>query len=619
MNADADQFSRLPLLYPAIVRRPTDLSTQAVDTGRHGAYNAHMETIWIQTTDDIAPHLDRLMAAKVIGVDLETTGLDPHTARVRLAQLAIEDGPVFVIDCFTFLPAGEAILRDALSTAAVKVFQNAKFDLQFLLPLDIFPTTLFDTMLAGRLLYMPGMPWRVNLETLAQHYLGEALDKQAQKSDWGGDLSPAQRAYAAKDAEILPRLRRVMLPMIVSAGLSTIAAIEFQCVRAIAQMEYRGIYLDTARWQTLLDEKIAEREMALEALYAYTGRPMAQTTLWGEDEVIGLNLDSNAYVLRLLHDNGIHVESTAKGDLYPHRNHPLVKALSAYRKAAKAVSAILLPVLAEVHLVTGRLHPRYGQIGAHSGRMSCGGPNIQQIPRGQAFRACFRAPAGRKLVIADYSQIELRVAAQISGDARMLDAYQQGEDLHRLTASLISGMPMDAVGKQQRQAAKAVNFGLIYGMGAAGLQQYAQQAYGVEMNLTDATTFRQRFFEAYEGLERWHQRLKDNPPREGRTLTGRRFAFSEKPSLPELSNSPVQGTAADIIKKALGLLATRLMDTSAWMVAVIHDEILLECDAAEAEAIAALLKTAMEEAGNDILPLVPVIAEAKISDSWAEK
>ena len=267
---------------------------------------------------------------------------------------------------------------------------------------------------------------------------------------------------------------------------------------------------------------------------------------------------------------------------------------------------------------TGRLHPHYEQLTAFSGRMSCHQPNIQQIPREKAFRECFTAPPGRSLIVSDYSQIELRVAAQISRDARMLAAYQAGEDLHLLTASHLAGKPMALVSRQERQAYKAVNLGLIYGMGAEGLRETARQSYGVDMPLEQAALFRRRFFETYRGIYEWHQRIKSAGTREGHTLTGRRFPFRPEAGLPERSNLPVQGTAADIIKKALGLLVSRL-DPETWIVAVVHDEILLECPADRAHEAAALLRSTMEEAANAILPDVPTTVEAMISASWAEK
>lgn len=590
-----------------------------IDSRGCTAYNEAMEWKVIHTAQQMAPHLPGLLAARVLAVDLETGGLDPHRHPIRLVQLAAEGMPVLVVNLRAYLPEGLPQLHEILATKAVKVFQNAKFDLQFLLPLGIYPKPVFDTMLAGRLLYMPGKPRRVNLRALAAEYLGEDLDKGLQTSDWDGPLTESQIEYAARDAHILLRLRQRMIPQMVAAGLVKVAEIEFACVRAMAQLEYHGIALDVPRWQALTAQVEAEREAAVEMLSPYTGKPLAQTTLWGKDEIYGFNLDSNAYVMELLSKNGIQVPSTSKGELYPYRDHPLVKGLLRYRKAAKALSAVLLPMPGMVHPVTGRLHPHYEQIGAYSGRMSCYNPNIQQIPRGREFRACFVAPQGRCLVIADYAQIELRVTAQMTQDERMLAAYRKGEDLHCLTASLLLDKPTDAVTKQDRQAAKAVNFGLIYGMGANGLQGYAQQSYGVEMSHAQAELFRERFFRAYREVARWHRSLKEKPPQEGRTLTGRRFPISSTPSLPELSNSPVQGTAADIVKKALGMLAGHTEGTDIRMAAVVHDEIVLECSQEDGPQVAEMLRAVMEEAQEAVLPSVPGEAEAKVADSWAEK
>jgi len=298
-------------------------------------------------------------------------------------------------------------------------------------------------------------------------------------------------------------------------------------------------------------------------------------------------------------------------------NHPLVKTISAYRKTAKSLSSFLYPIPGMIHPKTGRLHPHYAQNGAWSGRMSCWNPNIQQIPRSAKFRACFIAPPGRKLIIADYSQIELRVAAEITRDPRMTEAYRKGDDLHRLTASLMLNKDMNMVAPQERQAAKAVNFGLIYSMGAAGLKQYAAQSYGTEMTLEQAEEFRNRFFKAYTGIAKWHRTLKNEPPKESRTLAGRKFTFSENSGLAILSNTPVQGTAADIAKKALGLLVNRLKNTNTHIMGVIHDEIIVESSDEKADEAAEILKTTMEEAGNSILKYVPCQAEVSISQNWS--
>ena len=398
-----------------------------------------MQYILILDKNDIIPYVPAIKQAKILAVDTETTGLDAHTARLRLIQIAVAGLPVLIIDCFSFLPDGTDIIKDMLETRAVKIFQNAKFDLQFFMALQIYPSPIFDTMLAGQLLRNSGGASRFSLEALAKHYLDETLPKDEQRSDWSGALRESQLEYAANDVDVLFRLREVMVRKIYENNLSEIALIEFACVIALAQMEYTGFCLDMPRWNTLLAETVKERDAAVEILYTYAGKPTVQINLFGEEIVYGHNFDSNPYILHLLYQHGIEVDSTSKYQLSQHLDHPLVKTVADYRKAAKALSSFLYPISTMIHQKTGRLHPRYGQIGAWSGRTSCWSPNIQQIPRSAKFRACFVAPPGRKLIIADYSQIELRVAAEITLDERMIAAYRNGDDLHRLTASLVLG------------------------------------------------------------------------------------------------------------------------------------------------------------------------------------
>lgn len=577
-----------------------------------------MKYILILSKNEIISYLPEIKQANILAIDTETTGLDPHTDKLRLIQIAVAGLPIFVIDCFSFLPDGANIIKEILETRAVKIFQNAKFDLQFFMALNIYPSPIFDTMLAAQLLSSSGGPSRFGLDVLAQHYLNETLLKDEQKSNWSGRLTESQLEYAAKDADILFRLREIMVKQIYENKLSAVALIEFSCVNAMALIEYTGNCLDIPRWNALLTETEKERDEALEILYTYTGKPTVQLNLFGEEEQsYSFNFDSNTFVLDLLHQNDIQVKSTSKFDLAHHFNHPLVKAITAYRKSSKLISSFLYPIPDMINPKTKRLHPNYAQMGAWSGRMTCWNPNIQQIPRADKFRACFVAPSGRKLIIADYSQIELRVAAEITQDSRMMEAYRNGDDLHRLTASLMVGKDIDSVESQERQAAKAVNFGLIYSMGAAGLKQYAEQSYGVDMPLEQAEQFRSRFFKAYTGIEKWHRAMKNSPLREGRTLTGRKFKFSEDAGLSILSNAPVQGTAADIAKKALGALAQRLKGTDTQIVGVIHDEILLESSDENIDEMTVLLKTTMEEAGNSILKYVPCQADVNVAQNWA--
>jgi DNA polymerase-1 len=552
-----------------------------------------MTEVRVSSPEKLRQYLPQIHAAGIIAVRLETTGNDAQTDRIGSLLLAVKDGLTLVLDNEALNPD---VLQELFSTSAVKVFYDAKVDLQFLLALGILPKPLFDALLSAQLLSLPDDD---SFHALIRQYLDEDVNER-------------------NDAQNLLRLREVMVPLLYRNGLAKVAEIEFHCVRAVAHIEYHGIHLERAKWQSLLEQTEAKRYDVLQTLYTYTGTPTIQKTFWGGETVYGANLDSNACVLKLLQDNGISVTGTSKWDLAPHRGHPLVQTVIEYRKASKSLSAFLYPLSELIHPATGRLHPQYIQLVAHSGRMSCCNPNIQQIPRATSFRECFTAPPERRLVIADYSQIELRVAAQVSGDERMCLAFQKGEDLHLLTASYIANKPMELVSKQERQAYKAVNLGFIYGMGAKGLQTAAEMSYGINMSLGDATLFRKRFFDAYRGIALWHRDVMNASSDEGRTLTGRRFTFRKAAGLPERSNLPVQGTAADIIKNALGLLVDRI-DSETKIVAVVHDEILIECPESRTDEAASVLKSAMEEAVNSILPDVPTTVEPVVSASWAEK
>jgi DNA polymerase-1 len=209
--------------------------------------------------------------------------------------------------------------------------------------------------------------------------------------------------------------------------------------------------------------------------------------------------------------------------------------------------------------------------------MSCRHPNVQNLPRGPRYRRCFGAPPGRVLVKADYSQIELRIAAKIAREDRMIEAYRAGEDLHALTARLVLGK--EDVSKDDRQNAKSLNFGLLYGMGARGLRAYALSNYGVRLGDGQAAEYRAAFIKAYPALARWHQRVRTSRGPVVRTLTSRRRKLGpETPDTTRL-NTPVQGTGVDGLKLALALLWERRAECpGAVPVLAVHDELVLEAD-----------------------------------------
>jgi len=565
-------------------------------------------------------HLHHLETARVLGIDTETTGLDPIQDKLRLVQVATRGYPTILFDMLRLDEPTQSFLRELLCGHAVKVFQNAKFDMKFLHQVGLpMVGRVFDTYIAGRLLWQKTGLTKFGLDTLAQYYLSVDLRKHEQTSDWTGDLSQQQYIYAARDAAILLPLRQAMIRDLQSEDMMDVAKLEFGCLYAVVEMELAGIQLDLGRWQRLGEQLERQKEEASIALKRHLRKPAIQLSLFGGDTE-GLNLDSHHQVLKALKDQGIPITNPSKNQLVPLAGqYPELQQLLDYRRAAKALQEFIYGIPQTIHPVSGRLHPQYHQIGASTCRFSCGHPNLQQIPRSKEFRRCFVAKPGHKLVIADYSQIELRVIAEMSRDKAMIEAYTTGQDLHRLTASLVANKRLDDVTKEERQAAKAINFGLVYAMGARGLQAYSETTYGVRMTLDKAELFRRRFFEAYSGIANWHKSVRMSGSSVARTLGGRKHRWKKGAGVSGLYNWSVQGTAADIVKQALGDLVNNLSGRPAKIAGMIHDEIIVETRSSEAIETAKILKDTMENAGSHFFHTVPVLAEIVIADSWAEK
>jgi DNA polymerase I len=582
----------------------------------------NIQYIYIDRDEKLEEALRLISNSKVLGVDTETTGLEPVTEKIRLLQIAAADKPILVIDMFLISEAAKEKLKNIFNSDSVKVFQNAKFDLKFLIANGFnLGGPIFDTMLAAQIIDDNTGPKSKGLESLVSYYLGLRLPKEEQKSDFSRSLRPAQIEYAAKDAAVLLPLRERLIDEIKKGRLIEVCKLEFDCTFAVADMELTGVKLHKEKWQRLYDRYLEEQRELTRKLIKELDSGGMQINMFGEETGVGINLDSQAQVIKALKKKGIELDSTAHAELIEYKDeHEVIQWLLEYRRVSKAIQGFLAPMWQYVSSITGRMHSSYRQIGAGSGRFSCSNPNVQQIPRGKEFRECFVPENGSKFIIADYSQIELRVAAEIAQDKTMIEAYRSGQDLHALTAALVANKKIEEVTKTERQSAKAINFGLIYAMGAKGLQGYAKTVYGVDMKLEEAELFRDKFFKAYSGIATWHARMKKaNNVKESRTLSGRRCVYEGETAITALLNTPVQGTAADIVKKALGMLVPVVKGLNGHIIATVHDEILLEVPEEKAEEAADLLKETMEKAGAYYLKLVPVIAETTIADSWAEK
>jgi DNA polymerase-1 len=407
-------------------------------------------------------------------------------------------------------------------------------------------------------------------------------------------------------AVLLPLLKALAV-QIKGAGLIEAAKLEQRCLPAISWMRSRGVTLDRDAWESLARTAVEEADHLREELHQ-DAPPKPTKGLISEP----WNWDSTQQARQALALAGCPVEDTGDATLAA-VDHPLAQLLRRYRLARKRGSTYGTDWLAHV-ADDSRVYAGWRQIGSRAGRMSCSDPNRQQLPRGD-HRRCVVAPPDRVLVKADYSQIELRIAAKVSGDKALLEAYQRGDDLHTRTARTVLGV--EEVTKQHRQLAKALNFGLLYGMGARGFRPYAKSQYGLDLTEEQATQYRNAFFTTYPGLAAWHRRVGRSGKQvlETRTLTGRRRLavkhFTEK------LNTSVQGSGADGLKLALALLWERREQApGAFPVLAVHDEIVVEADAEKADAVTAWLKTAMLEAMAPLVNPVPVEVDVKVARTW---
>ena len=581
-----------------------------------------MEYRLITSEVELQPLLSSLNENSMLAIDTETTGLDPLDSQIRIVQIAFPNEPVFLIDLWNLNDELYTSLQTILASPAIKIFHNAKFDLKFLKKKGFMVTKpFFDTMLTAQILAAGQKSQGFKLSDLARDELGINLPKELQSSNWNEGISKEQLEYAARDAWVLLQLYPILFRKLSDSGLINTAILEFDCLPAVVDMELSGMLIHTEKWKKLTQElEKTQRDLA-ENLRQRLAEGFKRTPqLPFMIDTSPINLDSPKQILEALQALGIPLKTTSHEELSQLEDqYPVIQALIEYRKVTKVLQSFASALPKYIHKVTGRIHPDYWQIGTTTGRFSCRNPNLQQIPRDRAFRECFIPAEGKILVIGDYSQVELRVAAEISQDRRMIDAFLLNQDIHCLTASLLTGKDILQVTKEERQAAKAVNFGLLYAMGARGLKIYAQNSYGVEMTDQQAIDFRNKYFEVYQGIASWQKELSNANLRETRTLIGRLRQWPERPVITELFNTPIQGTAADIMKQAMVMLYPFLENTDIHIIGTVHDELLLESSQEEAEKAAYLLKETMVRAGQKFLNQVPVEAEVVIASNWAEK
>ena len=603
-------------------------------------------------------HLGTLADCSVVAFDCETTQLQPKEGRMRLLQFAAWGKEPVVIDCWDFDDSGWEQLRQFFKQERKWVAHNAVFDLGWLQAHGIYPVGItLCTLLASRVLTNGRNNLGKNPHTLkavVKRYLKKEISKEQQASDWSADLSQEQLEYGATDVQVLIELYNPIQQMLSIGSLHRAWVLECKALPAMASLWLNGLPFDKQLLEQLqqdlgeehvelgkafieeLDQALPEEhKLPREEDGSFNLRAKAEGHIrLGTKKLAGFNMNSPTQLRqKIAVILGFQPISEKTGKPSSDRvtmqqyaaEHSVIRTYLKWKKVEKRRQ--MVETLLEHLEPDGYIRASYMQAGADTFRMSCRSPNLQQVPRDPRFRFCVQAPKGWQLVVSDFAQMELRLAAAEANDRLMIEAFQNQLDLHTLTAMEIYDVPEEAVTKEQRQIAKSANFGLLYGSGAKGLRQYAA-GMGIEMDLDEASEVRQKFHAAYEGISAWQRRaasavdsFKGEPEVRVRVSNLRRFLPGENNKLTTRCNTPIQAAGAAVLKRTLGMLWPLLLQAGTDEVrlsGVVHDEIILLTREDVSEKWAEILQATMEKAESEWLGEVPALAEAHVGSSWLD-
>lgn len=590
------------------------------------------------TEADLNRWVEKLKQAKLFALDTETDNLDYMAANLVGISFALENGEAAYLPLqLDYLGAPKtlekttalALLKPVLENPAIqKVGQNFKYDLTIFARNGIdVQGVAFDTMLESYVLNSTG---RHNMDDLAKRYLGHQTISFEEiagkgKNQLTFNQIPLEQAaeYAAEDADVTMKLQQVLWEKLSREPTleKLFKEMELPLLGVLSRMERRGVLIDSDAL-FLQSNEIANRLSELEEqAYVLAGQPF--------------NLASTKQLQEILFDKlGLPViQKTPKGA--PSTNeevleelafsHELPKVLVEHRGLSKLKSTYTDKLPQMVNPQTGRVHTSYHQAVTATGRLSSSDPNLQNIPirneEGRRIRQAFIAREGFIIVAADYSQIELRIMAHLSQDQGLINAFTQGKDIHRSTAAEIFGVALDEVTSEQRRNAKAINFGLIYGMSAFGLSRQ------LGIGRADAQSYMDLYFKRYPGVQTFMHDIREKAKAQGYVET----LFCRRLYLPDINssngmrrkaaervaiNAPMQGTAADIIKRAMIQLDQKLQnDPDIAMIMQVHDELVFEVRSEKVAFYSELIKTQMESAADLVVPLIVEVGQGT---NWDE-
>lgn len=576
-----------------------------------------------------------------VAVDTETTSLDAHMATLVGVSLSVEAGRACYIPVGHMLAREQLKLKDVIAAlkpvledgAILKIGQNIKYDMNVLAQHDIhiFPVT--DTMVMSYVL--EGRTHGHGMDELAQLYLDRTTISYKELVGTGKkqitfDQVPVDQAldYAAEDADITLQLYEFLFPRLAKEQMATVYdVIDKPLIPVLAKMEQAGIKVSAPFLQNLTQEFSQRLEILQGEIFELVGHEFninspkqlgqilfEEMGLPGGKKTKSGDFSTNVDVLEKLADEG----------------HELPTKILNWRSLAKLKSTYTEALVHQINARTGRVHSSFAMTIANTGRLSSSDPNLQNIPirtdEGREIRKAFIAAPGFKFMSADYSQIELRLLAEMAGIDTLRQAFQDGKDIHALTAAQVFGMKLEDVDPLIRRQAKAINFGIIYGVSPFGL---AKQ---LGCSRQDAKEFIEAYFKQYPGIRDYMEQTKEFCRRHGyvETLFGRkcympeindkngmRRAFAERAAI----NAPLQGTAADIIKRAMNRMGAALVDhgLGTKMLLQVHDELLFEVPEDQIDATTELVKNVMEQACMPVVNMtVPLVVEVGVADNWAD-
>ncbi|HEZ0814888.1 TPA: DNA polymerase I [Neisseria meningitidis] len=594
----------------------------------------------VTTEAQFAALLDKLAQADTIGIDTETTSLDAMNAALVGISIAFQAGEA------VYIPVGHSLtaapeqldlqyvlgrLKPHLGNPALKkIGQNLKYDQHVFANYGIALNGIAgDAMLAS---YIIESHLGHGLDELSGRWLGletityESLCGKGAKQIGFADVAIGQATeYAAQDADFALRLEAHLRAQMDEKQLEMYEKMELPVAQVLFEMERNGVQIDRAELARQSAELGAELMKLEQQAYAAAGQPFNLNSPKQLQEILFDKMGIPTKGLKKTAKGGISTNEAVLEQLAP--DYPLPKIILQNRSLAKLKSTYTDKLPEMISPKDGRVHTTYAQAVAITGRLASNNPNLQNIPirtaEGRRVRRAFTAPQGSVIVSADYSQIELRIMAHLSGDKTLIAAFQNGEDVHRRTAAEVFGIAPENVSSEQRRYAKTINFGLIYGMGQYGL------AKSLGIDNISAKNFIDRYFARYPGVAEYMQRTKEQAAAQGyvETLFGRRLylpdirnknanarAGAERAAI----NAPMQGTASDLIKRAMIDVRNWLSDgIGSKLVMQVHDELVLEVVETELDFVKEKLPQIMAKVDGGLLD-VPLVAEVGVGENWEE-